>query len=238
MPIQTLLRIGLPEGTLIYPSRFRELLAKQPDMPPALFHRNADGKTCNDLPGLLTIGGRQWLGILAQPGYEDVLYQAMGLAVRVLTLEAGKSVPVDVQRLELDINRAHTPITYFVREMAIKRRYQAARSADIESLVKTRILAGLARLADRYNLDIPTEEQLGLDVSVHKNIGMRLETTNGLSNEYVSLVDARISMFAELKGHWMVGNLTSRGYGRIGRDLQTLAVHFQKEETRERRMLK
>lgn len=208
-------------------------------MPPVLFHRNPETDNPNNgLPGLLTIGGKQWLGILAQPGYEDVLYRVMGGAVKRATTGAGKSVKVEVQQIDLGITQTQFPIKYWIREMAIKRRGPRSREMDINDLVKERVLESLQRYADQYGLDLPTPEQLEMDVDVLKSIGLQLRTTKGITNEFVTLVDVELSMFAELQGHWMVGNLTARGYGRIGRDLKSLAVHYKKEQTKERYALR
>jgi hypothetical protein len=38
-----------------------------------------------------------------------------------------------------------------------------------------------------------------------------------VTNEYATLVDVKFTAFVDLQGVWMIGNLTSRGYGRIGR---------------------
>jgi hypothetical protein len=239
LPVQTLLKIGLPEGVLIYPAQFREWLAQEPNMPPVLFHRNPEtNNPSNGLPGLLTVGGKQWLGILAQPGHEDVLYSVMGAAVKRATTGAGKSVKVEVQQIEMGVSQTQYPVKYWVREMAIKRRGPKSREMDINELVKERLFESMQRYADRYGLDLPTAEQLEIDVDVLKSIGLQLRTTKGITNEFVTLVDAELSIFADLQGHWMVGNLTARGYGRVGRDLKALAVHFNKEQTAERYALR
>ena len=39
-----------------------------------------------------------------------------------------------------------------------------------------------------------------------------------MTNEYVTLVDAKLMIHAELKGMWFLGNLTARGYGRVIQD--------------------
>lgn len=44
---------------------------------------------------------------------------------------------------------------------------------------------------------------------------MRLRTTTGDTNEFVTLADADISMNIKLTGYWQFGHLQSRGYGRV-----------------------
>lgn len=234
---QTLLRIGLPSGTLLYASRFRELIARLPNVPAMLFHRAEDGRTHPGAPGIRFVGGRQWVGILADPGHEGLVYDVMGAAVKAVAQEISKAVPVSVEERELGINACHGPVRYWIREMAIKRRTDVRRKASTHDLVASILLRDIEAQASRFGLDLPTRDQLDLSVEVVSEKGLRLQTTAGVTNEYVHLVNASFDIHAELRGIWFAGNLTSRGYGRIGRDLDRLAVHAPLEERRPRKVV-
>ncbi|RQZ31659.1 hypothetical protein DIE14_01740 [Burkholderia sp. Bp9017] len=235
---QTLLRIGLPAGVQIYASRFRELLAKESagrEFPSALFHYDDRNGPAQGMPGVRILGGKRWLGILADEDHAGVIYQVMGDAVRAASHLAEQNTPVQVEQHELSLKPRHEPRRYWVREMALKRRSPSARASDIEELARRRLVAGIERMAARYGIDCPPEEQLGVDVEVKREIGLRLSTTAGPTNEYVTLLDMSFTIHAELEGFWFVGNLTSRGYGRIGLDLAALSVNYALEQQRPRR---
>lgn len=212
---QTLLRLGLMQGVTLYPSRFRELLAKQSGLPSALFHYTDDGKTQNGLPGIRMVGAKGWVGVLADCNHTDLLFQALGPAVKAVTDFCGKPVRAGIEEHEFDLIQLHYPKRYRVREMALKRRWEGAREMPVEELVAKRLLAGIERMAVTYGLDCPTPDQLGLAVDVTKAIGMPLSTTAGVTGEYVTLANAEFMLHADLKGLWFAGNLTTRGYGRI-----------------------
>jgi len=234
---QTLLRIGLPAGTLLYASRFRELVARLPNMPAMLFNRGEDRRTLPSTPTVRFVGGRQWVGILADPGHEGLVYDVMGAAVRAVTQEISKAVPVSVEEHELGVKSCQWPVRYWIREMAIKRRTDVRRAASTHDLVAELLLRDIEAQAERFGLDMPTRDQLDLFVEVVNEKGLRLQTTSGVTNEYVHLVNASVDVNAEMRGIWFAGNLTSRGYGRIGRDLDRLAVHAPLEERLPRKMV-
>lgn len=54
------------------------------------------------------------------------------------------------------------------------------------------------------------------NVRIDRQLGMGLKTDRGLTGEAVTLLTkVEFTMFAELRGFWFAGNLSSRGYGRI-----------------------
>lgn len=144
---------------------------------------------------------------------------------------------MSVEERELGINACHGPVRYWIREMAIKRRTDVRRKASTHDLVASILLRDIEAQASRFGLDLPTRDQLDLSVEVVSEKGLRLQTTAGVTNEYVHLVNASFDIHAELRGIWFAGNLTSRGYGRIGRDLDRLAVHAPLEERRPRKVV-
>lgn len=237
---QLLLRIELPEGTRVYPSEFREYVAKAMDLLPAcpaLFHYDGSGKPANGIPLTRFVGGRSWLGIITDESQADVLYQAMGPAVKAVEHLCGKLTPMRIERQTLEIKPLPFGRKYWIREMAAKRRGPRARSMPDDQLIRERLLAGLARQAEEFGLKWPGDEALQLrDITVTKARGLALSTTGGVTREYVSLFDASFTINAELLGYWFAGSLPSRGYGRIGYDLVDLAVNYRAEERRPRRL--
>jgi len=218
MPLnhQSLLRIALPPGCRVYPSTFRELLSKVPDLPNALFHRDESGQTINARPSLRVVGGQAWVGLLANPGQERLLRDAVGPAIIAISNYTGLACKVEMETLDYDLRASDEPTVYWIREMAIKRRHPRAMSLDIETLIAERTLGAIEAACLDAGIDCPTAEQLGIQtLEAIRPRGMQLLTTTGLTKEFVTLVDARVMLHGKLNGMWFAGNLTSRGYGRI-----------------------
>lgn len=237
---QVLLKIDLPQGTRVYISDFREYVAKAMGQLPAcpeLFHYVNPGQTAPNMPRTRFVGGKRWLGILTDEANENVLYTAMGPAVQAIQHLCGRVTPIYIERVELKLTPVfHPSRRYWVREMAIKQRSRRKREMDPVELVSQEILTGLKRQAEAYGLAWPGDDKIGLDrVVVEKARGLALRTTEGVTGEYVGLFDASFSLNASLEGYWLVGNLTSRGYGRIGLNLADLAVNYILEERLKRR---
>lgn len=221
---QTLLRIGLPHGVRVYPSEFREMLAKVPSMPNALFHRDKEGETLNERPGIRVAGAVGWVGLVADEENKMLLREATGAAILAVSERTGRSCDVKIEEHDFNIKPTNEPRMYWIREMVIKRRTNA-RTQDVSTLVQARTLSSIEAICEKYGFDCPTAEQLDIQtVEVVHDRGMRLQTTTGVTNMWVTLVDTRVMIHADLAGHWFVGNLTSRGYGRIIKDRPGL--HF------------
>ena len=190
---QTLLRIGLPPGVRLYPTEFREMLARNPGMPNALFQVNEHRQPLNERPGIRTVGGGGWIGILADEDNKLVLREATGAALMSVSEHTGRACRVAIEEHDFGLKPLHEPNIYWVREMAIKRRHQRARDQDMESLIRDRALSSIEATCDKYGIDCPTPEDLGIEIVevVHQR-GLRLQTTKGVTNEYVTLVDAKL----------------------------------------------
>ena len=214
--IQTLLRIGVPRGKRVFPSQFRELLAKQPGLPNELFHRDEAGQTKNERPGIRVAGAVGWIGLVADPGFESHVYSAAQACIQVATQLSGQPAAVGIEQHEFGLRPSNEPIRYWIREMTLKRRHKRALEKSVEDLISERALQAINATCSRYGFDCPTDEQLGvMVVQTHRPRGMYLQTTSGVTEEAVTLVDAEVLIHANLKGLWFAGNLTSRGYGRI-----------------------
>ena len=166
-------------------------------------------------PAIRTVGARTWVGLLAEGGHEDVLLKVMGSALRAASHECRSLLPLKIEQHELSLQRRDEPVRYFLREAAIKRRTDISRASDIETLIENRVYSAIESTCGRFGMDCPTKDDLGILVSEVEYQGLRLQTTTGVTDEYVALVNARVLIYAELKGFWFVGNLTSRGYGRL-----------------------
>lgn len=213
---QTLLRIGLPGDVRIYPGQFRELLAKQGGLPNSLFHYGSDNRPMNGMPTIRIVGAKTWVGILADEDGAGVVIDAMGPAVRAVMAYCGKPVKAAIEEHDLSLVPTHVPKRFWIREMVLKRRWEGSRNATVEDLVVQRLSAGIERMALHYGIDCPIPGQLEIQVDVTRHIGVPIVVSTGVTKEYATLVNAEFLMFAELKGYWFAGNLTSRGYGRIG----------------------
>lgn len=250
--IQTLVKINWPKGVNCYPAGFREELAKSELLPSEFFHYGnaieawdvtkgiVDGKLkvtnkvkitktfekaipLNGRPPVRVIGGKTWVGVIADPNCEDMLLPHIAAILNVATKIANSPVKIQVEQRQFGISYTEYPVKYMLRELVLARRNEKARSEDLAQLVHDRIWGG-ASGGNFYGIDgtcaafgfePPSREMLDIKVFPLKNIGIALRPADGKSNEYMSLIDAEIWMNADLSGVWQVGNLISRGYGRI-----------------------
>ncbi len=222
---QSLLKIMLPDGVpQLYSNEFREMLAKggdsNPLLPPAFFHCGANGVSLQGKPDIRIVGGCRWVGILDQTGRSPLFDGAVGAATRIVAQHYGQPVPIQVEAPKFGANiDAEGGVSgmrsYFVRDLAIKRRGKGRRSMEDRELVRRVLLDGIGEIASRYGFDVPPEDALNLRIHDFRCIGLRLGTVRGATNEYVSLVNAEITMNCDLSGIWQAGSLQSRGYGRI-----------------------
>lgn len=223
---QTLLRISIPSGKELRGADFREMLAKNADMPESFFHYEngkpksggkGDKYQVDGLPSVCIVSGRGWVGVLAQPGQEDLIDAVVGKAIRLVSAHVDSVCKAVVQSPVFGCERQDYPTTYWIREMVLKRRHPGAREASIEELVERRVKAGLERYAMAYGFDLPSFDEMDLRITkCERPRGLAIRTTSGTTNEFATLVDVEFKAFVDLKGVWMMGNLTSRGYGRVG----------------------
>ncbi len=216
MSTQTLLRISFPEGVTLYASHFREMLAKLPEVPAALFHRDVEGKTLNERPGIRVVGGTGWVGLLADSEREPLVTAVAGAAILAVSAYAKRPCKVQMESLQFGVKLSHAPQAYWVREMAIKRKSPKARAQEVGALIAERVLTSIEATCEKYGFDCPTADQLEISTAeIIRERGMNLETSTGLTGMFVHLVDALVIVHADLDGMWFVGNLTARGYGRL-----------------------
>lgn len=228
---QTLLRIGLPGDRPLYASRFRELLARECNLPPMFFHRSPEGKPLEGQPLIRVVGGKKWVGILGD-GEEglNLVEMATGPAMRTIAREMGGSSPVRMESHKPEIKTCDRLVKYWVRELVVKRRSNKRRLDTEENLAEEMILRGLSRGVDRFQMDESILDDMLFRIEeVRRPRGLRLSTTSGDTNEFVTLMDVEFTLNRELSGIWFAGNLTSRGYGRIGRHLPELVNGSTKE---------
>lgn len=245
---QTLFKIHWPKGVSCYAPDFRKALAESNSLPSSFFHygtsiqaklevSTADGQKSKEIhtrhfdaaiplprrPPIRVVGGRQWVGVLADPDHEAVLLPFIGTLMNVASQIANQAVKVEMLRYDFGIEYTDYPIKYMLREAAIKRRGPKSRESAIDVLLAERIFGavhendayGIDGTCHLFGLEEPSRELLDIKVLPIRNIGLHLKTSNAQSKEYVSLVDAEVWMNAKLKGIWQVGNLIARGYGRL-----------------------
>lgn len=248
---QTLLKINWPRGVSCYPAEFREKLAKSELFPSEFFHYGktmdvwdvtktvVDGQLkvdkvkvtktfekavpLNGRPPVRVIGGKEWVGVIADPGHEEMVLLHIGSILKVASHVAGSPVKIQLEEREFGINYTEYPVKYMLRELVLARRNVKARNQDIKELIQERIWGGssgenyfgIDGTCAAFGFEPPSKEMLDIKVFPLKNIGVPLRPADGKSNEYMSLIDAEVWMNANLSGVWQLGNLTSRGYGRI-----------------------
>lgn len=237
---QSLLRILLPKTCPpLYAGQFKEMVAKAADgdagISPAVWHYTAEGNPIPDAePDIRFVGGKGWVGILSVSGQTDAIYRLMPHALSVAGKHAGEPVPMELEYPDFGVEMTDYPIRYFVRDAVAK--HSRNRDKPPHELLTRMICRRLATARNTYNLDLPQAspredgrvyweddhselaERLGIFVAETKRIGMRLETANGQTNQFVGLLNGSFVMNAKLQGIWQIGNLPSRGYGRLVMD--------------------
>jgi hypothetical protein len=222
----------------MYPSRFRELLAREADLPSDFFHYSDEGCPKPGLPPIRVIGGRRWLGVLvtgADARANHLFDAAIAPSIKIVSQEfGGRVVPIRVENPAMDVTDKRYPQNWWVREMAIKRRSEKARDSDLVPLIEKRLRRSILTQAKAIGVDLDPDFPLMVTEAIRPR-GLRLVTTAGQTNEFVTLVDVNFSTTLDFEGFWFAGNLTARGYGRIGRELADLSVNFRAEQHHERK---
>lgn len=237
---QYLLRFALPDGIRMYPNALREALARSNALPPAFFGYDAETghplrcrektKDGASLAGTLAqainpqafqpiriVGGKSWVGVLADEATRPLLEQAIAPALSAVVAHCRKPVPVNIEEIPLAFASTETPVLYRVREMAIKKGLSKQSSVETQmDVIKARIESSLQKQADFYGFDCPPPELLEVRVAdITKTRGLQIVGQDGPTRQFAALVDLAFFANARLKGQWVVGNMTSRGYGRV-----------------------
>lgn len=211
---QTVLRLELPKGVRVYPSEFRESLARENSLSEAFFHRQ-HGATISGRPTIKTVGTKNWIGLVADDDQAaKLLYTAVAPAASIAARMAGSPCRMQIEERQFGISGRPTPYRYFIREMALKQRSKIRREGDIKETLAKAITQSIERTCDQMLWDCPSD--LGVTVvDINRSRGLLLQTTSGVTKESVGLFDLEILVHAELSGYWFAGNLTSRGYGLV-----------------------
>lgn len=214
---QTLLRMSLPKGQPLWPDELRTLVARQDKLvDPLLMGRDNQGRTLHN-PPVRFVGSQQWVGLVANPGHEDLLHAHIGAVIKAVSQHLGTPLPVTVEQRELSLVRDQVPRVYAAMHVALKRRHESARNRPVEELFVERLRDGLERQASQFGLDCPMGDELEIgNVRIERQLGMYLKTDQGVTGEAVTLLSkVEFTMFTKLRGFWFAGNLSSRGYGRL-----------------------
>lgn len=216
---QFLLKMEAPKNApAMYATVFREKLAKASDLPAEFFHRDEAGivGSCRT-PVFRIVGGKTWTGILGTGEHSrDLLHAAIAPALDVCTKHYNQAIKVGIDSIDLHIKELETYKLYWVREMVVKNGTQGLTVRDLETFLAKKIKKSIGRQAVDSMLEgyLPSEMDIRV-VSVDRQLGMRLQTSQGWTKQYVGLFNLTVAMPLNLKGMWFAGNLTSRGYGRI-----------------------
>ena len=236
---QYLLRFSLPSGVRMYPNVLREALARSNTLPPEFFGYDPEtGKPLCEkplsadktptqaqlanpkaIPPIRIVGATTWVGILATGEQAKQLLDAATMpAIAAVTAHCKQPVPVQVEEHDLSIASQEWPTEYWVREMVIKKGLATARDEETQmAVIKRRLEASLMAQADHYGMDCPPESLLDIRITeIVRSRGLQIVGSDGPTPQYAALFDVRFLAHAALKGFWFAGNLTARGYGRIG----------------------
>lgn len=238
---QALLRIQIPRtAPPLYAGKFKEQVARaadgDPRIPPDIWHYSENGRPIPDAdPDIRFVGGKGWVGLLSISGNTAPLMNLMPHALNVASTHAGEPVAMELQHPTFGLEPTDYPVRYFVRDAVAKRsRHTTQPTADL--LVRM-LCRRLCAARDRYNLDLPIAapredgrvyweddhalmvERLGIFAADTRSIGMQLETATGKTKQFVGLINGSFVMNAKLTGIWQIGNLPSRGHGRLIMDV-------------------
>lgn len=202
----------------MYATALREQLAKKELLPAEFFHANEIGiNGPGRTPVIRIVGGKTWTGILGT-GEEskDLINAAVMPALDILSTHYHKPVQIELETISVSMNDRDAYKLYWVREMAVKRGTLGQSGEALNAVLASKI----KRSIERQAMDAGMEGMLPADidvrvVAIERQLGMRLQTSTGWTNQYVGLFNLTIAMPIDLKGMWFAGNLTSRGYGRI-----------------------
>ena len=169
------------------------------------------------IPGVRIVGGTSWVGVLADSHHKALLDAAVVPAIEIVSSVCKAPVPVEMMAYDHSIEALEYPVAYHLREVVLKKGTQRDMPEDEQNeVLKRRIARGLFAQARLYGLDCPTDEQLGIQIAeVIRPRGLQIVTTSGVSKQFAALMDVRFFAHAKLNGFWFVGNLSSRGYGRV-----------------------
>lgn len=223
-----MLRLSLPDGVRYLTNDFREDLARTNTLPSAFFNYDeTTGKPIRQekgagerrvLPAIRIVGGKTWVGILAEETAVSLLQQAALPALRVTAQKCAGPIEAkeEVHRLELVETQSLRP--YFIREMVIRKGWRKDMPEDeVKALVTRRLISAIVDQAEIYGIDIPPDDRIDLVVTdVLRPRGLRIIGANGDTGTCATLLDVKFSSNLMLNGFWFAGNLTARGYGRIG----------------------
>lgn len=171
------------------------------------------------LPAVRFVGGRTWVGLLVTGSDNKYLFdQALAPAIQIVNGLAGKPVPVEMETRDLAIEKTNELHPYFIRNLVLRRAHWKEKSeAERVGLVSASIERALERQGLAASLDIPPADLLDIKVaSIIRPRALRLTADRGQTGQYFGLADVNFYLAAKLEGFWFCGNLTSRGYGRIG----------------------
>lgn len=236
---QYLLRFSLPQGICMYPNVFREALAKTNLLPAAFFGYDPETshpiRQCSSssgcsataaqlanplaIPSIRIVGARSWVGVLATgDSAKELLDAAVVPGIQVVSAHCGAAVPVNVERHSFSMSGRDAPVEYWVREMVIKKGLCKQSGLEIQiSVVKSRIERALLAQAAKEGLDCPPESLMDIRVAeIVRSRGLKIVGSTGETKQFAALLDVRFYANLQLSGFWFAGNLTARGYGRIG----------------------
>lgn len=229
VPQQNLLRFKLGhQAQPLYAQGFKDLTARyfQGNLTTGetLFHFR-DGKPINTKPDIRFVGGKTWVGVLSDKGNTELLVNHVADFSRILSKHSGRPVPMTLEELDFDAQLATVPSIYYFRDVAVRR--SKGWKGTLEDLFINRLTRALRSYRDTRNLDLPGSHESAkadaqaivdrLQIQVHEiaSVGMRLTVAAGDTYEYMHLLNGKFSMYCDLSGIWQIGNLQSRGHGRI-----------------------
>lgn len=159
------------------------------------------------------------MGVVVDDGHADLLMRHSGEIILAASKHLGRAVPVEFEQHEHSLVKTQFVHHYRALNVAIKRRGPSARESNIDALASRRIVASLLKQSTVLGMDVPEEQDLEIAcIEVDRTVGVQLKTDAGLTNEWMTVIPSlSFTSFADLKGFWFVGNLSSRGHGRVVR---------------------
>lgn len=224
---QILLRIKLPRyAEPLRPNEFRELLARGSGdsglpLKNAFFSYDEHGQPMQGRPEIRLVGGKQWIGVLGSDEDSLSFHESVGTVLKITATHFGCPLEAQIERMRYHLEPSSSPITYFFRDVAFKRKSSRTREASTEDLLKNALLGErgsntLATEAVRCGFDLPTDDELGFEILSLRTCGVSLNVSGvGDTKQWMHVANGKFQIRARLHGMWQIGALQSRGFGRL-----------------------
>jgi hypothetical protein len=213
--LQHLVKFRLTGDKRIYPSAFRDAIAKQLNDPTQenLFHYK-NGQGANGHPLNRFVGGKGWVGFISEES-ESMAAQVLAPGIKVLK-QLGINAGIELISESKTAFLCDEPVLYAISSGIDKRSDPKRRNLTDAQYINHMIWKMLETASEQGVLDIlPVESELNLTVFESTSVGIKAGHNRGEGNLHYHKVHGKFAMNMRLTGLWQAGQLLSRGNGQL-----------------------